>query len=185
MVHRIVRTAVLSVAVLSVGFAGLLATPGTASAGQRNAGEQWVTFSPKEGNFTVKLPGEPEELSQDIGGSKGAIYGYTEGDAGVYLVGYVDLPEGTVTGDNASEVLDKLVEESGKGEGLVLKSKAITLGKHPGREFIVNVPEIDGSGKCRIYLVGSRLYLTVAVGTEEFMGNKNVDTFLNSFKLTK
>src|SRR5207248_895107 len=80
--------------------------------------------------------GGPEEVSQQLGGTKGTIYASAEGNDGVYLVGFVDLPEGTVTGDNASELLDKVVEEGAKGtDGKVLKSRAIKLGKHPGREI--------------------------------------------------
>ncbi|HJZ58753.1 MAG TPA: hypothetical protein VKE74_27670 [Gemmataceae bacterium] len=186
MIRRMFQSAVLSVSVLTAGFAGLLSTPTAATAASPGNADDWKAFSPKGGKFTVKMPGEPQKLSQQVDGLKVVLYGYEEADAGMYMVGYVDLPPGTVTGENTSEFLDQFVKGAAEGmDGKVLKSKAITLGKNPGREFTFSVPDIEGTGKCRAYLVSNRLYMVMAIGTEEFMGGEGVNTFLNSFKLTK
>src|SRR5262249_3510282 len=70
-------------------------------------------------------------------------------------------------------------------KGKSTSSKAIKLQKkYPGREFAFDIPDLEGKGKGRVYIVGDRLYQVTALGTEDFMSSDDIDVFFNSFKLT-
>jgi hypothetical protein len=151
--------------------------------------DDWVSFSPKGGKFTVKMPAKPKDTSQEIDSAVGKLkvnmYMYEEGNAGVYMVAYTDYPEDSVTEENVKDVLAGAESGGIKGvKGKLIKSKAIKLGKYPGREVTYTVPAIKGTAKSRIFVAGDRLYQVVALGNEEFMGSEEIDFFFGSFKIT-
>ena len=169
--------------VLLLGSVGLLSA--------RGDDDDWKEFKPKNGKFTVKMPGKPKDISRDIdvGGDKvkANIHAVEVGPTGAYLVSWTDFPEGLIDQDNIATHLDGVqngVVTSGKGK--VLSQKTVKVQKkYVGRDVNYTVPNINGTGRVRIFFVGDRLYQIMALGDKTFMDSDDIDTFFDSFALTK
>src|SRR5262249_50324596 len=153
--------------------------------------EDWKEFSPKNGKFTVKMPGKPKALpAQDISfpGGKSKLYMWileVDGGKGAYMVAYNDFPAELVSDDVIDAALDGARDGAVKNVkgGKLLSSKKIKLQKkYPGRDFTFEVGGI-GQARARIYLVEGRLYQTAVFGTEELVTDPDTKTFLDSFKV--
>ena len=79
-----------------------------------------------------------------------------------------------------------VVVSSSKGK--LLSEKKIILDKNPGREFRAELPigedRKGGILKCRIYLVGHRVFQIMAVSPKDEANTKDIDVFFRSFKPT-
>src|SRR5205823_2175052 len=122
--------------------------------------DDWVDFTSKAGKFTVKVPTKPKEKTKDADfkGSTVTIHTFpvSVGKDGAYIVSYVDFPEDTIDPDNPKEFLDGYEKGFVKGvKGKQTSSKNIKLQKkYPGRETTFSIPDLEGKGKTRVYLVG-------------------------------
>ena len=167
----------------------LLVVPAGLASGRDT--DDWIDFSPKGGKFTIKVPTKPKEQTQDVDTAVGPItlhlFTVPAGKDGAYLVAYADLPEDALDPDNLDESFDGLEKGFIKGaKWKQLSSKKIKLQKkYPGREITFSVPQLKAKGKARFFVVQTRLYQIVAVGTEEFMEGEDIDFFFDSFRITK
>src|SRR5207237_1376697 len=80
-----------------------------------------------------------------------------------YLVSYIDLPpvQGSV---------DKYLKDFGNSmvaglQGKIQNDKRVTLGSNSGRELAIETSSVGGMYRTRHYLVGSRLYQLIIVGS--------------------
>ncbi len=152
--------------------------------------DDWASFAPKGGKFTVKMPGKPKTLpAQDIAypGGKSKLNMFileVEGGKGAYMVAYNDFPAELINDDVAEAALDGAQEGAVKNvKGKLLSSKKITLQKkYPGRDFTFEVGGI-GQARARVYLVEGRLYQSAVFGSEELIKSDDTKTFLDSFKV--
>jgi hypothetical protein len=154
--------------------------------------EELKEFTPKEGGFSVLLPDTPKKTEVPIktpdGKSITQVQYAVDLGKGAYLVSYQDNPHlEKATDEKRYEALTtgrKKVEEIFQGK--LLKEEKIKLDdKHPGLFFEVDMPKLKGIYRCRMYLVGGRLYQVIALGEQEVATSKDANRFLESFRLTK
>ncbi|MEC4802618.1 MAG: hypothetical protein SAJ12_02450 [Jaaginema sp. PMC 1079.18] len=152
--------------------------------------EEWEEFVSDAGNFRVALPAAPTEevtpAETEAGiGKTGAVLLDTNGNTvgyGVFYRDYLDLSL-----DNSAEIatfLDNFRDDfavNGVLEGRFLRERDIVIGDYPGREM--EFIGAEGFLKTRVYLVGDRLYMLVAVSMTEEDYPEAGDRFLDSFEL--
>ena len=154
-----------------------------------NREAEWLAFRAPEGGFAVEAPGVLEEQVATMGTMMGSIQftAYVlEKDRTIYMAGYSDWPDTIVEKKHADELLDFAIEGAITTlKGKVTRNTPITLGKHKGRELVVDQVTMNQEHTIRIYLVGNRMYqLSVLIPKrEEF--NQKKDRFLDSFQLLK
>ncbi|MBL8798235.1 MAG: hypothetical protein JNM56_30355 [Planctomycetia bacterium] len=159
--------------------------------GQADKG--WKDLSPKGGGFSVKMPGEPKENSQqlDAGGGKLEIRTYTleVNQNLVYVVAYNQMPtDANKIGDaDKKKILDGAREGMLNNiKGKLLKEANITLDKNAGRDWQFDALQGKMYGRSRAFLVGDRMYQVMVMGEDKgVMTNKDTETYLASFKLAK
>lgn len=158
---------------------------------------QWKEFVSKEGEFKVRMPGVPSEVSQPIESKPGSAVGHFHNlitKTAEYVVGYTIFTRDLETFQPGKVTLDgirdrMLAKESGK----LLSEQDITAAGHPGRSLVIDVS--DGIFRDRYFLVGNRMY-TVTVFTPKVKARSDADTegirkaqesvanrFLDSFSL--
>lgn len=138
----------------------------------------WKEFVSAEGRFAALFPGTPADASEKTPpAARGATGAPEAGDAGLHslkatdpttnivvMVGYADLPAGTVTPENTKAILDGGRDSSVAAvRGTLRSEKDVTLGAFPGRELVVEAPVPDPTVqgalvRARAYLVKDRLY---------------------------
>jgi hypothetical protein len=150
---------------------------------------EWKRFSPKDGKCSVEMPGKPvaqpvQELKVGDGTSKLHLFILeTNGGKTGYGLGFADFPAAT------DEVAAKALETAQAGTATALKGKVASertmkLGKYPGREFTLDLP--DGNQyRGRLFMVEGRLYQVIALGPKEFITGTDARAFLYSFELTE
>jgi hypothetical protein len=151
--------------------------------------DDWKTFTSKEGRFSVRMPGSPQEQTQEVKTPDGKLSVHLLVSAlavdRVVYVSYSDYPPKAVEGKQ-KEFLDGTVKgnvTSLKGKVLSEKKIEVGQGKLPGRELLMDLPDKKQMYRSRIVLAGNRLFQVVAVGSEEFVKSKAVGEYLDSFKI--
>lgn len=147
-------------------------------------------FAPKDGRFSVAFPDAPKEKVTKVGAGAGEIvvriFTVDQKDR-AFIVTYSDYAPGTVDAD-ADKVLTGVIDGNVKSlKGKLATNEKLTVGKknHPGREVRIEFGEKKQVYRARVYLVGTRLYQVVALGSEEFAKSKTVDEYLKSFALVE
>ena len=162
----------------------LLLTGGSQQTKPKSAESDWIVFSPKDGGYSVKLPGEPTvrllpHVTEE-GRTISTLYELTREDI-TYVVGYMNHPI-SVEAANRDKFLS-MAAESGitSAGGTVIGNTAISLDGSPGREV---TGEIKGfSYRSRVYLVGKRLYLLIVSLPSNKTNSENAAKFFESFKI--
>jgi hypothetical protein len=145
-------------------------------------------FTSPDGKWKASFPGKPSEHSKAAFGVTFSMWAKEPwGNKGGYMVGVADLPIPVAEGDPMTQKrLDDAIAGSANGVGgKLLDSKRVMLhGRFPGRECLASItdPKV-GKYKCRIYLVGGRMYLVAVMGVDEFVTDPKTDEFLDSFAL--
>jgi hypothetical protein len=150
---------------------------------------EWQTFSPENGNFSILMPGTPEDKSHTrktpAGEVTSHLYIFSD-EHGTYAVSYLDRPAAT-TGDAAEKWLDRMRDAEVKSSGgELLASSDLKLGNTwPGREIRVTVKQGDGKHvmRDRIYVVKDRMYQVMAVVPEDEITSADTEKFMDSFTL--
>ena len=155
-----------------------------------SAQAEWKEFSPKQGGFSILMPGEPQEQTDDkefpiVG--KGQVHLFSIAvDSGFFLVAYVEIPG--LAGQTqefcdgfGKGFLKTVGEGTAKGAGgKVVKDTDITMGNSPGKEILIRVP--TGLATARAYFIKRRGYQLIAAPSGPD-GAANVKKFLDSFRL--
>lgn len=151
--------------------------------------ETWKVFRSTEGRFSVSMPGTPKQkrLKDAVDPDAPEIVTFiADGKEGSFIISYHDLSAAAVRKPGAT--LDATLElalESSKGT--LLSSGRVALGRNPGREFTAEVPLGDepkaGHLRCRIFLVGRRIYQVMAIAPKTEATSKAIDDYFKSFKL--
>lgn len=165
---------------------------GTIFAQQRD----WKEFSPKNKAWTILAPGEmkPDQEAQ-IADSKKGSYSYND-FAGFYAIAWRDSPKRLVPWKaNRKKHYQKSRNEIVKaGNGKLLKELDFTNGEISGREAFVRVPfgtmtGIEGQQvqkyriqRFRMFFVGDRFYLILAVLPESESETPETNRYFNSFR---
>lgn len=144
-------------------------------------------FSSPEGKFKVKMPGTPQKKNQDAGGIQVNAYA-VEGRNGAMIVAYSDIP--IPPNESEAQIQARL---DGSRDGMLKNSNATLTketkiqlpGGHFGREVHANLNNKKGEFRARFWLVGTKLYQVMAMGTPSFTNSEDATTFLQSFELSK
>lgn len=151
-----------------------------------HADEKWKEFSSKDGRFRVLMPGTPApaEVKFDSEYGPASFHMNTvEGGESFYGAHYCDYTE-AIKKVAAKRVYDSSRDGAAENmQGKVVGEGDVKLGTHAGREIRI---EVDGRSlfRARVFLVGTRLYQVVFYGPKGAATSKEVDRYLDSFKLT-
>jgi hypothetical protein len=145
----------------------------------------WIAFSPKDGRFSVMLPGKPVEKSLPVDTAAGPItvpmYRLASGEFG-YMITYRDYPntpEEVQARDKLLQIAaEKAVTVAG---GKIFSSKAISLGDYPGREVKANIP--GSILQTMSYFAKPRLYILMVFMPPDKTGSEKVTKFFQSFEV--
>jgi len=160
----------------------------------------WIAFTAPDGNFTVRLPEEPEVDEQAVPTEAGDIqivmYLVENNDRAVML-SHNEFPEAVAeaiaTGDDTliQGVLDGGRDGAvGNVSGTLQDEKQITVGGYPGREFTFSVDSSASptgeaiTGIARVILTTDRLYQLISLATGDETDPALVQAFFDSFQLT-
>jgi hypothetical protein len=152
--------------------------------------DKFKPFTSNEGKFTILMSGEPKEQKQTTkaGGMDlvTVLYVCEIDQNRALVVGYNDLPPANINPAITDKVLDSAAGAVNTGvKGTLLSTKKIALGKNPGREVKIKLPDDKGLLKVNIYLVGNRLYQVHGVGPESFVNSPQLDRYYKSFKVNE
>ena len=148
---------------------------------------KWAAFASPEGRFEILMPGEVKQFTVEVENEFGPgvlhMNVATTGEGAMLVANWVDYPP-----DLAADLPEQLLDGSREGAldnlgGKLISEKEIKLGRHSGREILIEVPKQDRLFRVRVYLVGNRLYQTVVFGPPKFVKSKEAERYLNSFKL--
>lgn len=142
----------------------------------------------KEYKFRVKFPGSPEVKDQTAAGIQFKMFS-TESRSGANVVGVADMP---IPANESAAMIQQRLDGARDGAiknigGTQTSSTSIVMaGKYPGREFSASITQpTKGQVRARIWLVGTRLYQIMVVGTDSYATSKDSTAFLDSFQLTE
>lgn len=146
-------------------------------------------FTAPDGKWKVKFPGAPSEKTKSAFNVTFTMWAKEPwGNKGGYMVGVADLPipPGEADRERQKRLDDGIAGSAGGVGGKVRDSKRIMLhGRYPGRECTATITEPKvGQYKCRMYLVGPRMYMVAVMGVDEFVAAPQAAEFLDSFHLT-
>lgn len=149
----------------------------------------WKKFAPKDGGFSILLPGTPKEerkVHKDPDGTTTTDQDYTlETSDRLYMIGYQEHDATVAKLINASALLDEMVKTVAKEAGGTLRKQSkITLNGFAGREVVAT---IAGSGtiRFRVFWTGRRLYTAMAAFPNSPGGLRDAARFLGSMTLAK
>ncbi len=149
----------------------------------------WETFTSKEGNYSISLPGKVKEKTVDNGVTTVRSI-LLEGKELLYTVTAADIPNVEESSKEAGfadiwlkRQRDRAVE---RVKGKLLKEEKITLDdKYPGRDVVIEPAEKDELVRARLVIVGKRFYLVMASGGKKAAESADADKFLKSFKIVE
>jgi hypothetical protein len=147
-------------------------------------------FKSEAGRFSVMAAVELQETTQAVETQGGKmdlhIFMGQEGRTG-YFVSYNDHPQELVQQAGPEKMLDGARDGAvGNINGNLASEIRISLEGHPGRELVIDGTGEDGRGltiRGRLFMAKNRLYQVMAVTPRAQANTKEIDDFLQSFKL--
>jgi len=159
------------------------------------AQDDWIVFSNTEANFKVEVPGEMVEKVRTIPTEIGELSYHTfiyqeKGDSSdnvLYLINYVDYPEGTMHSDSTAILGDffkTTIETATESvDGKLAYSTDESLLDYPGKVWRILYNGGAATIKTKAFLVAQRYYAIQTVTIREKSMNNSTDRFLDSFRL--
>jgi hypothetical protein len=160
-----------------------------AALGAQAGAADWQDYVWRKGECVALMPGKPQMLTRTIpaganGGMLDLYIMYVDQKSVAYLLSYVDNPAfKAANAKMLEETLDK-AREGAVGKGKLLKETKIKHGSYPGREILVELPNMTCS-RSRLFLVEQKLYQLVIIGARDACLSKEADQFLESFMLLR
>jgi hypothetical protein len=148
---------------------------------------EWTKLTPSALGFSVLMPGtakEHEAKVQTKAGQASVTYFLVEDKDLTFVVSCANFPKDALKAKTNEKRLDNARDGAiESADGKLQSEKAIKLGRHPGRELL-----IEGSKafvRTRIYAVENKLYQTMAVGSKKHVNGADAGRFFESFELVK
>lgn len=150
-------------------------------------GPAWSDYRSEDGNFHIQLPGKPTVKTADvpIGNSETApVVEAVLGTPGAtYQIVYTSYPRRISGAASADVLLDTF--RNNMASGIACKGETkITLGRFPGREFLL-VGSEPHQRAVRLYWIRGRLYQLVVTGKPGIEAKAETRKFFDSFDLIK
>jgi len=155
----------------------------------------WKTFSPPSGAWSITAPGvmNPDEEAQEANGKMGS-YAYSD-FYGFFAVVYRDSKASFWSlRPDYSNYFKKVRNDFVKaGKGQLLKEEKYVKGDIIGRDVRIKIPAGQMTGlegktitkyrieRIRMFFVGKRFYLLLAVLPEDIIDTPAVDKYFDSF----
>lgn len=150
----------------------------------------WINFTHPQGAFSVRLPGQPEEMKKEVENTSHPGYppfminmyiSLDSAQMASYLVRYNDYPTGMYLADKKVS-LDALTSEfQGKGE-IVKAARPIFKDGYEGRAIDILINDLYM--EVQVFLRGNRTYLLLRQSGTDSPPTVN-DGFFDSFKFNK
>ncbi len=153
------------------------------------AQEAWVQVAPSDGGFTVLAPPNVKPAAKDMSTPLGKLtfraYYSGQGDI-AFVVLYTDYPAGSLRKYTASQILTSARNTAvAQVFAKVQSDKAVTFKGYPARDLLMSATNRDAVIRCRMVLVGRRLYEVMAAWPTKMAKDPSVDRFLSSFRIVK
>lgn len=153
------------------------------------AQDAWETFSSKEGQFTVDLPGKPtiNKTRAARGRIKTIMLG-CKTEAGLYLCYKVILPTKIVKGTEENELDAERNDFAKEFKGKIVAERKIRAGEKIGRDFTVKGKDDDGADlnlRVREYLYDNCVFIIAVVSRPRRELPEDAGRFLGSLALGK
>lgn len=162
-----------------------------------NGQVKWQNFESKEASFSVLFPGVVNVMEKTVTTPTGDLLvhtAYTESNPDstgnfLYLVNYFETKNIDFTPDTSFDAfifLEDFMENIRSSvDGEIVYSHRDHFDKNPVLEYRLNYLEGMLQMKGRIFQVGPMIYSLQVFSDKKNSLNRNMDTFLHSFKLTK
>lgn len=171
-----------------VAVAGTLSTMGLTNMLTGTTTPEWQHFKSSRGNYSVRLPADPETWGKDYTIREGIEFKVVRADLSRSegcSVAYADYPR-SLDGVSTSE-FEAVVRRMAAGtESEVVKVRPISLGARRGLELEAKTPAnllLNGRAYWRMYISGSRLYVLSLVGRADGELAAERDKFFDSFSV--
>ena len=139
----------------------------------------WITLAPEGAGFSVLFPGEANETVDKKTSFTLHSFNITAGRA-TYIASYSDYLPGKL---NPATALTANRDKFNKSlQATLVSSREITIDGHSGIEFTSETPAANV--KSQMFLIGNRMYQTVAFVFRDVDETRNVNRFFDSFKFT-
>jgi len=140
---------------------------------------KWETLAPEGAGFSVDVPAAAAERVDEKASYTMHSFTVTVGRA-TYLASYSDYQPGKL---NPKTALTANRDKFNKSLQATMKSsREITVDGHTGIDFTSETPAHNV--RSQLFLVGNRMFQTVALVYKDVDETKNVDRFFESFKFT-
>ncbi len=147
-------------------------------------------FKSQAGRFAVMAPQPLQESTQAVTTQAGKIDLYlfsTQQDNIGYFVSYCDYPPDIMEKSDPERMLDGSRDGAlSNAKGKLIDETKIALEGHPGRELAMETKDESGRRaviKGRMFMVKNRLYQVMVVAPRSRADEKELDQFIQSFKL--
>jgi hypothetical protein len=149
------------------------------------AAQAWSVYSPEGGHCRVDMLGTPKAGTAPIliGGSDSVAMTEAAVQAGkaASILSFVDYPDRIARAVPTDLLIDR--GRDGMAAGSVLRNeKKITLGRTPGREFLV-AESNEANNAVRLWWMRGRLYQLVVTSAAGIETRPDTRRFLDSFAL--
>lgn len=182
------QTSILLLAGFLVAPAGLFLVPNI-HAGPKDKGrlhEKLERHTSESGRFRVLMPDDDDEEDTTLATAIGPVRVFTlRGDVSRHLslaVSYSDYPD-AFTAVTKAKLYDGLRNALKGVDGIIANEQDYTPGRDGplGREFTIQAGHNEI--RCRVVLVGKRLYQIMATGERDYVRTQVVAEFFDSFEL--
>lgn len=177
---------------LIVGVIVLMALAGTFYGGlpeYLRGGPKWRDFTMATGNFSARMPADPDVNTQQFApagtlpwmGATARMRGNEE-----CAVMFVDVPLLQMVGEDQLEAAVQRMAKS--TESTILSKRPASFDGSRGIEVEMKPPAkliTNGHAYCRIYWIGTRMYMLMLVGREDGQLVRERNQFFDSFKLLR
>lgn len=148
--------------------------------------QNWPEYRSEEGNFRIEMPGQPKvgPVAIPIGNNETApmVEALMATRRASFVVSYITYPRRIGQSASTDVLLDNFRNKMASGDGSWRGEKPLTLGRFPGREFVVSEPNRRVTA-VRLYWVRGRLYQLMVTGVAGIETDPDARRFLESFRL--
>jgi hypothetical protein len=145
----------------------------------------WQVYRSNEGRYSVQLPEAPAKASQNLRANTANNVLALKTSDGSYMVSYVDSDGFDDDRNKIEAILDNACRGAATNAGATtLRAEPLIRNGFVGRS--VRFRGRDGTQyRGLVFLAGTRLYQVYASGEASWVAGKDVDRFLNSFRMWK
>lgn len=148
---------------------------------------KWTEYKPDDGSFVVSFPVTPTKSIKAINtvlGPMEVVTYTTSKNHLAYMVVVAEYPVDLINQADSVGILNDARDGAvANVQGNLMSEEIFNLGGNPGRELKIAAVGGKGIARCKLVLVGNRLYQIIVVGPSDKAYAPEVRQFLDSFSL--